>query len=379
MFPAQAIYLHIPFCRAKCHYCNFVSYAGLNELHDRYVEALKKEISRARPEAPITTIYFGGGTPTLLSERQLMEILRAIQSRFEVTPDTEITLEANPGTVDLPKLQALRLAGFNRLSLGVQSFDPTLLSRLGRIHTVKEALEAYQSARNAGFSNIGLDLMYALPGQSLLAWQRTLEQAIRLNPEHISLYELSIEEGTKLAADCQAGKLELPSEDLQIEMYEAAISTLTASGYEHYEISNFARPGFRSRHNQVYWRNDSYFGFGAGAARYLGGARAKLTDSVERYIELVEKGHDPAISSETLTGRALMGETIMLGLRLREGVDLVAFRQRFGEDLSVVYGEQIAALKASGLVEIADHHLRLTHQGLLLANRVMGEFLAISD
>lgn len=379
MLAASAIYLHIPFCRAKCHYCNFVSYAGLNVLHDRYVEALKKEISRAVPEAPITTIYFGGGTPTVLAENQLGEILQAICSCFDVTPDAEITLEANPGTVDRAKLQALCLAGFNRLSLGVQSFDHTLLARLGRIHSAKEALEAFHSARAAGFANIGLDLMYALPGQSLLAWQRTLDQAIRLNPEHISLYELSIEEGTKLAEDCQAGKLELPSEDLQIQMYEAAIAVLTSAGYEHYEISNFARPGFRSRHNQVYWRNDSYFGFGAGAARYLGGVRAKLTESVERYIDMINQAQDPVESTETLTGRALMGETIMLGLRLREGVDLTAFQQRFGEDLSATYREKIAVLKESGLLEIADNHLRLTHQGLLLSNRVMGEFLSIAE
>jgi oxygen-independent coproporphyrinogen-3 oxidase len=420
----RAIYIHIPFCASKCFYCDFTSFAGLEALWPDYVEALISEISRARPRGPVETIYFGGGTPSILPAYQLLAVLSAITERFEVEPDAEITLEANPGTADLPKLRSLRNAGapaevrpssengdpalssplcgggdkpgikstlkapgslgnekqgFNRLSLGVQSFDDEMLKRIGRIHSAEEALAAYRMAREAGFDNISIDLIYGLPNQTLKDWQRELEHLLELRPEHVSIYELSIEEGTPFARKQEAGELELPDEETRLEMYEAAIGSLALAGYEHYEISNFARPGFRSRHNQVYWRNESYHGFGAGAARYLDGVRCSLTKSIQHYISCARLKIDPIESCERLTGRGLMGETIMLGLRSSDGIDLGEFRERFGVSLMEAYGDAIERLQGDGLVELNEERLRLTHKGLLVANRVVVEFVEEQD
>lgn len=380
---ARAVYIHIPFCKAKCYYCDFVSFPGYEALHQDYVEALITEISRAEPRGPIESIYFGGGTPTVLSDEQLSGILRAVFNQFVVEPDGEITVEANPGTVDTQKLRNLRRSGFSRLSLGIQAFDDETLARLGRIHSAAQALEAYHDTRKAGFQNISIDLMYGLPAQRLEDWRKTLDQAVRMGPEHASLYELSIEEGTKFAEMHKTGELEIPDEDARLEMYEAAIEALTGAGYEHYEVSNFARPNCRSRHNQVYWRNEDYYGFGAGAARYLDGLRCTMTKSVARYISDVRQGIDPVESCERLTGRALMGETIMLALRTSDGVDLKEFEHRFGLGLLEVYGKVVKSLREDGLIELTGQEvnscpterMRLTHSGLLLANRVGAEFV----
>ncbi len=347
----------------------------MEAFYGEYVEALAAEISHAEPQEPISTIYFGGGTPTVLSNGQLSAILAAVRERFEVEPDVEITLEANPGTVSLRKLRNLRAAGFNRISLGFQAMDDGALRRIGRVHSADEGLAAYQAAREAEFDNIGIDLIYGLPEQTLEDWQSNLEHALGLCPEHASLYELSIEEGTPFAEKQAAGQLNLPDEDSRLEMYEVAIRTLAAAGYEHYEISNFARPGFRSRHNQVYWRNESYFGFGAGSARYLDEVRCGLTKSVQHYITCIRQRIDPIGSCERLTGRALMGETIMLGLRALEGVDLGEFEKRFGVPLMDAYGETVCALQNDGLVELTKDRLKLTHRGLLMANRAAAEFV----
>jgi oxygen-independent coproporphyrinogen-3 oxidase len=287
----------------------------------------------------------------------------------------EITLEANPGTIDLAKAAALRGARFNRISLGVQSLDDRRLRKIGRIHTSQEALDAYQAVRQAGFANVSIDLIFALPTQTLAEWQNTLNRAVQLNPEHASLYELSIEEGAKFAEAYKAGLLIMPDEDTRLEMYESAIAALTGEGYEHYEVSNFAKPGFRSRHNQVYWKNESYFGFGAGAVRYLDGVRCTMTTSVEDYISRIQQGLDPADSCEELTGSALMGETIMLGLRTSDGVDLRAFEERFSTSLIEAYDEVLPVLYNDRLIDLTDTHLRLTHKGLLMADRVAAEFI----
>lgn len=347
----------------------------MQSLYQDYVDALISEISNARPRGRISTIYIGGGTPTALSAEQLSSVLRAITGHFDAAPDAEVTFEANPGTVDLTKLQALRSAGFNRISLGIQSLDDDLLKRIGRIHSSEDAVEAYRAARRAGFDNAGLDLIHALPGQSVADWRKTLDRVVELHPEHASLYELSIEEGTVFARQCAQGKLDLPDEDEKLEMYEAAIEVLTRAGYEHYEISNFALPGFRSRHNQVYWRNDSYFGFGAGAVRYLDGKRCSLTTSVEDYIAHIKRGEDPAVSCEELTGRALMGETVMLALRTSDGVDTSLFESRFGVPFEEAYAKVLPALLDSGLAALEQGRLRLTHRGLLLGDEVSAEFL----
>jgi len=372
---ARAIYVHIPFCVAKCHYCGFTSFPGQESLHQQYVSALIEEIALAESLSPVATIYFGGGTPTTLSAEQLTSILSAIFESFDVEGTAEITLEANPGTIDLAKAAALRGARFNRISLGVQSLDDRRLRKIGRIHTSQEALDAYQAVRQAGFANVSIDLIFALPTQTLAEWQNTLNRAVQLNPEHASLYELSIEEGAKFAEAYKAGLLIMPDEDTRLEMYESAIAALTGAGYEHYEVSNFAKPGFRSRHNQVYWKNESYFGFGAGAVRYLDGVRCTMTTSVEDYISRIQQGLDPADSCEELTGSALMGETIMLGLRTSDGVDLRAFEERFSTSLIEAYDEVLPVLYNDRLIDLTDTHLRLTHKGLLMADRVAAEFI----
>lgn len=342
--------------------------------------ALILEIERAAQStserSELGSVYIGGGTPTVLSSELLFAVLAAVTRSLGVEPDCEVTIEANPGTVDAPKLAALRQAGFNRLSLGVQSLDDDLLRALGRIHTADEALVAFDVARAAGFANLGIDLMFALPGQDMRDWRRTLEAAVGLGPEHVSLYELSIDEGTRFAELHAQGMLSLPDEDTKVEMYELAIALLTCSGFEHYEVSNFARPGFRSRHNQVYWRNEPYHGFGAGATSYLGGERACRLRDPMRYIEEVESGRDAIESRERLTGRALLAETIIQRLRMLEGIDLAGFAMETGVDLRSEFDAEIDTLSRRGLVEVSDGRLRVTRTGLLLMNDVAMEFLS---
>jgi len=372
----HAAYVHIPFCLSKCHYCDFESFAGLEPIYDDYVRALILEIERTPPgSVAMQSVYFGGGTPTLLSAEQLAAILRAIEDHLRIVPDAEVTIEANPGTVDESKLAQLRGPKFNRISLGVQSFDDEFLVRLGRAHTAREAFTAYGAARAAGFGNVGIDLIFALPGQSPPHWEMTLDTALDLGPEHVSLYELSIERGTRFADLCASGLLELPDEDIRLEMYETAIARLTSAGYEHYEVSNFARPGFRSRHNQVYWRNEPFYGFGAGATSYVGGIRAHRIADPRAYIEATLCGSSPVDSSEQLTGRAQVAETIMLGLRMLDGIELYKIAADTGTDVLVEFADEIAGLADRGLVEVSGGVLRVTHQGLLLLNDVSQEFM----
>lgn len=323
----------------------------------------------------MSSVYIGGGTPTVLSAEPLSAILGAIARSLGVARDCEVTIEANPGTVDGPKLAALRQTGFNRLSLGFQSLDDDLLRALGRIHTAGEALAAFRLARAAGFTNLGIDLMFALPGQDKRDWRRTLEAAVGLRPEHVSLYELSIEEGTRFAELCAQGLLSLPDEDTKVEMYELAIAFLTSAGFDHYEVSNFARPGFRSRHNQVYWRNEPYYGFGAGATSCIGGERARRLRDPLLYIEEIESGRNAIESRERLTGRALLAETIIQGLRMLDGIDLAEFAARTGANLRSEFEAEIDRLSRRGLVEVSDGRLRVTRTGLLLMNDVAMEFL----
>jgi oxygen-independent coproporphyrinogen-3 oxidase len=324
-----AAYIHIPFCKSKCFYCDFNSYPGQEGLRAEFVDALVKEINAAiDSKNPLETVYFGGGTPTLLSAEHLLRILEAIRAKFGISPDAEVTIEANPGTVTPETLAALRNGGFNRLRIGVQSFDDQTLQILGRIHSAKEAQRAFLEARKANYGNISIDLMYALPDQTISNWESTLQKALELSPEHISLYELSIEEGTHFGNLRSRCMIQLPDEDLQLEMYQMAIDRLTSAGFEHYEVSNFARPGRRSRHNQVYWRNEPYYGFGAGATGYVQGIRYTNTATPRDYIDQVNASGRAVATEESLTGRESMGETIMLGLRMLDGVDTFAFEHR---------------------------------------------------
>jgi len=382
MSNAIGCYVHIPFCVRKCAYCDFNSYSGYTDAHiTRYVDALACEIHLTPPELgaggpPVDAVFFGGGTPTAIPASDEAALLRAVLEILPVTPDAEITTEANPGTMDVRHLSVLRDAGFNRISFGVQSFDAGLLQTLDRIHSADEAKAAVKAARAAGFENVSLDLMFALPRQTLGQWQDTLHQALELETDHLSLYSLIVEEGTGFYTLQQKGRLPLPSDDTAADMYEMAVETAQSAGYAQYEIANFAKPGRECRQNLHYWRNNSYHGFGCGAVSYLDGARRMTHKAPTKYAEAVENGDNLTLSAETLTDDETMAETLMLGLRLtREGIGYARFQARFGIDLRDKFAAEIETFTRRGLLEATDTCLRLTPQGVFLASEVMVAFV----
>jgi len=378
-----ALYLHIPFCAARCHYCDFNTYAGLDSLFDRYAAALATEIMRAgaeRGRPPVSSVFIGGGTPTVLPRNLLAQVMVACQDAFAIMKGAEITSEANPGTADASLFAALHGMGVNRLSMGVQSLDDAELRWLGRIHSTDEAVVAYHAARHAGFENINLDFMFGLPGQSIETWRRTLDRAIDLNPEHLSLYGLTVEHGTPLYNWVRRGLQAPPSEDRAADCYLLASDRLAAAGYEQYEISNWSRPGRQCRHNLIYWRHEPYLGFGAGAHSFAGDRRWWNVRPVPEYIQRVESGASPERDGESIGRSVAMGELMMLGLRLvQEGVTDSAFRSRFGVDIEAVFGDEIDRLVRRGLLERLPDRLRLTSGGRLLGNQVFAEFLTVSE
>ncbi|HEX9024071.1 MAG TPA: radical SAM family heme chaperone HemW [Geobacteraceae bacterium] len=378
-----ALYIHFPFCVRKCLYCDFNSRAGLNVRAEEYVHLLLDEMRLRREKLPggigAETLYFGGGTPSLLEPLLVARIIEAAAGLFGLEGSAEITLEANPGTVDAEKLAAFRAAGVNRLSLGVQSFSDRMLHMLGRVHDARQALVAFDAARGAGFADIGIDLIHSLPGQDLKMWLAELERAVRLRPEHISAYGLSVEAGTPFHAMKERGKLALPDEETAALMFESTDEVLGKAGYEHYEISNFALPGHPSRHNGNYWQRGNYLGFGAGAHSFLAtprfGHRWKNVDDPEYYLETVAGGTLPEEETTELAERDAMAETLFLGLRMLEGIDTGLFRRQFGIPLERAYAEELPPLLAGGLLESSNGRLRLTRRGLILANRVFVEFV----
>jgi oxygen-independent coproporphyrinogen-3 oxidase len=371
-----AIYVHIPFCARKCSYCDFNAYAGADDLVAPFVASVLEEIGRA-PEGgrPLRSVFFGGGTPTFLSACDLTHILNAIRRKFAADSDIEITCEANPTSSDVKKFLALRESGFNRISIGVQSFHPRLLSFAERDHSPAEAIGAVEAARSAGFSNVSIDLIFGLPTQTRQEWEETLERAVSLQTEHLSLYALTIEPGTRFERLHRGRKLTLPDEETELWMYEHAVRRLTQAGFEHYEVSNFAKPGFSSRHNRVYWLNEEYLGFGPGAVSYLRGRRWTNEKHPLRYIRKVQAREDLCTDSEVLDACAALGETLMVGLRLREGVSLSRLQDRFQMDALEVYRDQIEKLTRQGLLEREGDRLRLTYRGLLIANTALMEFV----
>ncbi|MBN1370554.1 MAG: radical SAM family heme chaperone HemW [Anaerolineaceae bacterium] len=396
MMEPHSLYLHIPFCRKRCGYCDFNTFAGLEGLIPAYVQALIAEMeglgALSEGSVPVHTIFFGGGTPSLLSAEQVGAILAAARTAFRVLPGAEISLEANPGTLTLPGLKALRETGVNRLSLGVQSMHPGELALLERLHGVPEVIQAVAWAREAGFDNLNLDLIYGLPGQAVRRWRETLEFALRLKAEHLSLYALTIEEGTPLQRMSAKGLVEAVDDDRAADMYELAMDVLAEAGYRQYEISNWALTGsdgklLSCRHNLQYWYNLPYLGLGAGAHGYSHGRRTANVRGVGQYIQAVRGGwqtfpESPA--NESVTGilrRDEIGETMMVGLRLtEEGVSARRFLERFGEPLEAVYSDPIANFNKIGLLEWAregdERCLRLTRRGRLLGNQVFAAFLA---
>lgn len=385
----QGLYIHVPFCAAKCNYCDFCSYADMAALIPRYVAALCVEVRLRAPRwrsTPVETIYVGGGTPTLLTADQIGTILSACRESLDLTAVHEATIEANPGTVSLPLLSRLCRLGLNRISLGVQSLRDEELRLLGRIHSADQALDAIRLARAAGFEQVSLDLLFGLPRQTLAEWQASLEAAIAPGPPHLSLYALTLEQGTPLARAVAEGRLPEPDDGLAADMYTWAERRLAEAGYAHYEISSWARrdtlptgrgsyEGNVCRHNLRYWRNGRYLGLGAGAVSYDGRTRLQNVRDVLEYVQRVEQGLSAIVERETLDEAGRMGETMMLGLRLTRGVSWRAFARRFGRPMASVYGAAISELCADGLLVADERGIRLTRRGRLLGNRVFAAFL----
>jgi oxygen-independent coproporphyrinogen-3 oxidase len=387
ILPAMALYLHIPYCHTRCTYCAFNTYTGLSNQISHYLAALRRELQLVTQDVayPAHTIYFGGGTPSLIPAHELEAVLACCADTFTLVTDLEITLEANPGTVNQPYLEALRRCGVNRLSIGMQSAQAADLKLFARRHSLADVQTTVKQARAAGFDNISLDLIYGSPGQSLETWQTSLNAALSMFPDHLSLYSLGVEDGTPLQHWIAQGKLAPPDPDLAADMYDWATDRLAATGFEQYEISNWARPGFACRHNLHYWRNLPYLGLGAGAHGYAGGVRYVNVYHPTAYIERIQNQTDPlpfplsaaAEEFETIDSQQTMAETMMMGLRLiQEGISPTAFLSRFGRDLWTVYGPQLDRLLVLGLLERGpDARLRLTHRARLIGNRVFAEFV----
>jgi len=376
MSDALTLYLHVPFCRRRCRYCSFVSYERREADIPAYVRALEAELARRARGERLCSIYFGGGTPNLLSVEQVADILAAAGSLFTVEAGAEITIEANPGMVSGAYLAAVRGLGVNRLSLGVQSLHDAELALLGRIHNAAEAREAVRRARRSGFDNLNIDLIYGLPGQSLGHWRQSLEAALELAPEHLSLYALTLEEATPLGKAVKEGSLPAPDPDLSSDQYELAEDLLAACRYGHYEISNWAREGRECRHNLVYWRNLPYLGAGVAAHSYRDGRRRANTESLDRYLAAFAGAAAPVLClDEAISPELELAETVILGLRLGEGVSAGGIRERLGADIMTLYRRQVAEMTGCGLLEQADGRIRLTRRGRLLSNEVFWRFL----
>ena len=369
----QGVYIHIPFCVQKCCYCDFASYQGQSrDVQEAYVQCLLAEIGQWQPDLPVSpdaTVYFGGGTPTVLAPEQLERIVRALKERSFWQQPKEATLEANPGTVTLESLQAYRAMGFDRLSLGMQSFVPAELKAMGRIHTVEQSLEALELAQQAGFTRISGDLIYGYPGQTAGSVAYSLEQLMKSGVSHISIYGLTVEEGTRLAWQLDHGQCCLPSEDETGAMYDYIMKTLPEQGFQRYEISNFAKEGQESRHNQVYWHYDPYMAFGAAACRFNGKVRETNPRSLVDYLK--EKAPD----REELTDEEREEELVFMSLRTTKGLDLEEFRQRTGRDFFAEYEDAYTRCAEKGWIQQSGQRIHLTPQGMQYGNLAFGEFI----
>jgi len=372
----NSFYLHIPFCLSKCRYCGFnsVPAPGAEEI-ERYCRALERDIRETKLEIRnVETAYFGGGTPTLLSAGQIENLISALEKKASFEKSAEITIEANPETMTSEKLSHLRTLGFSRLSLGVQSFDDGLLKILGRPHDSGQAMAAYRLARRAGFENIGLDLIYGLPGQSMKQWERDLRRAAELGPEHISAYSLTYEPGTEFTAWREQGWIEPCGEDLEAEMFLLAHQYLPTAGYQHYEVSNFSRPGHRCRHNLNYWRCGDYLGFGAGASSHIEGRRWTNVSDWREYVIRLESGQSPIGFSEELSSGQRWFEAIFLGLRMIEGMAIEEFKSRWGQRPDEYKPEVWEKLSKEGYIISRQGRLCFTSQGLMIADLLLSNF-----
>ncbi|MBS1788893.1 MAG: radical SAM family heme chaperone HemW [Acidobacteria bacterium] len=372
------IYIHIPFCDTRCHYCNFATGGYESDLARRYVEALRTEIQRAetKPEMQaVDSIYFGGGTPTTLTVEQLGGIIELCRAKFDVSPDAEITSEANPGTISQAFLERLRATGINRLSFGVQSFDDGELEMIGRSHSAEDARQAVRLARAAGFENVSIDLIAGLPEQKMETWRRNLEEAFALEPDHLSVYLLELYKDAPLLHRINRGELRAIDDELTVEMYFALKDEAERQGFDHYEISNWARPGFESRHNLKYWTGAPYWAFGVSAAGYDGARRWSNTRNIHEYLAKIEAGASPVTESEELDENTRQSENLFLRLRLKEGVNLRDHEQRFGVRVTERYSEELVRLGEAGLIELDNDTLKISRAGTVLANEVFAAFV----
>ncbi|MEF2620238.1 MAG: radical SAM family heme chaperone HemW [Clostridia bacterium] len=383
------IYVHIPFCKQKCYYCDFKSYANKEELIEKYIKWLKYEIKEVGEGnkldyendlddlVTVKTIYIGGGTPSYLDSKYIKEIVEEIRENFKLADKVEITIEVNPGTVNKTKLLDYINSGINRISIGLQSTDNELLKRIGRIHKYEDFLQTYNMAREVGFKNINVDLMLALPGQTIAKLEKGLKQVIDLQPEHISLYSLIIEDGTKIEKMLKNNEITLPDENIERKMYWETKKVLEEAGYIHYEISNFAKEGYKSEHNWNCWSQKEYMGFGVAAHSYTNDVRFSNIDSIEEYIENYEQGNvtDNFVFHEKQTQSSKMKEYMMLGLRKIEGISIQEFKNKFVGNPLYIYRKELQKLVEEELIEIELDKIKLTKKGLDFANIVWEEFI----
>jgi len=371
------VYLHIPFCKSRCSYCDFATdvYRESGAV-ERYVDALCSEIRSSKFEVrrPADTVYFGGGTPSLLSPMQLERILAAVNESFDIEGDAEITLEMNPATVTAETLAAYRAADVNRASFGVQTFNDRDLKLLARGHDANDARTTFRMLREADFSNISFDLIIGLPGQKLDDWKRNLDEALTLDPEHLSLYILEVHEATPLAEQIRSGRRPVPDEEIAAEMYEHLLERIEGTEFEQYEISNFAKPGFASRHNTKYWRLEPVFGFGVSAHSFDGASRYWNLRDTNEYVAAIEHERSAVAGRDDLSYEKLAGERAFLGLRLTSGISLTEYAKATGIDLREKYAADLERLGDAGLIEFAGDKLRLTRRGMLFSNEVFSVF-----
>ena len=373
-----ALYIHIPFCKQKCLYCDFNSYAGKEVLVEKYVEALIKEIkdnSYLKSDYEVTSIYIGGGTPSYIDSKYIGEILETIHLQYSVNIGAEITIEINPGTVNREKLRDYYNFGINRISFGVQSTKDNVLKNIGRIHTYEEFKNNYLQAREMGFNNISVDLIFGLPKQDVEVWKETLKDVLLLNPEHISAYALKVEEGTPFFTMQSKGQLELPNEENEREMYYVLKNILKENGYNHYEISNFSKNGYESKHNIAYWERQDYLGVGSNSASCIENIRFSNEEKIEKYIELINKNESPIVYKEILKEEDIFSEEIILGLRMLKGINEKEILENQPEERKDKFLKNKEYLLKNELIEEKHDIIRLTDKGLDLANQVFIKFM----
>lgn len=370
----SSLYIHIPFCKSKCHYCAFNSYPNLDLLFERYFQAIKVEIACLKVTHPFKTIFFGGGTPTVLGAKRLCGLIDSC-TKHSIDKTAEISIEANPETIDLKGLRELKDGGVNRISFGVQSFNDDDLQTLGRAHKALRAIEAIAEAKSVGFDNVNLDLMSALPGQNPAMWRKVLKTALSLKPKHLSIYQLTPEEDTKFFDDYVADKVSLPSDEISLKMDSITKELCLENGLIQYEISNYAKIGYQCLHNINYWKNNDYYAVGAGAVSYFEGCRERRVDSPIEYCDRIAKNESVIVGEERLDSESSFRETVIIGLRMIEGVSVKSLEKRFKIKPINYYGEIWQQFEQKGLVETKDGNMRITEKGRPLSNTIMAELV----